>query len=113
MHDECIDPGRLHALAPHVAATSASITSGLQNIVSHTILSALGIAREGGTLTVNLDVQVGPLYVLVSIVAVIFFNLGKRGEGEASAYSIFNGFRELPGQLNAGVLDDQIRRGQM
>lgn len=79
---------------------------------AHTVLSALGIAC-GGTLTVSLGVQVGPLYVLVSIVAVIFFNLGKRGEGEASAYSIFNGFRELPGQLNAGVLDDQIRRGQM
>lgn len=60
-----------------------------------------------------LPMQMGPLYVLVSIVAVIFWNLGKRQEGEASAYSMFNGFRELPGQLNAGLLDDQIRRGQM
>ena len=58
-------------------------------------------------------VQIGPIYVLASIAAVILWNLGKRREGEASAYSIFNEFRELPGQLNAGVLDDQIRRGQM
>ncbi|CAL5227512.1 g10497 [Coccomyxa viridis] len=57
--------------------------------------------------------EVGPLYVLVSIVAVIYWNLGTRREGDASAYSIFNGFRELPGQLNAGALDEQIRRGQM
>ena len=57
--------------------------------------------------------QVGPLYVLVTIVAVIFGNLGTRAQGEASAYSVFNNFRELPGQLNAGRLDDQLRRGQM
>jgi hypothetical protein len=57
--------------------------------------------------------QIGPIYVLASLAAVILWNLGKRGEGEASAYSIFNEFRELPGQLNAGLLDDQIRRGQM
>ncbi len=60
-----------------------------------------------------MHMQVGPLYVLVSIVAVIYWNLGTRREGDASAYSIFNGFRELPGQLNAGALDEQIRRGQM
>ena len=59
------------------------------------------------------DVQVGPMYVLISIVAVIFGNLGTRAQGEQSAYSIFNNFRELPGQLNAGRLDEQLRRGQM
>lgn len=58
-------------------------------------------------------VQVGEIYVLATLVTLILCNLGTRKEGEASAYSIFNGFRELPGQLNANVLDDQIRRGQM
>ncbi|KAK9840486.1 hypothetical protein WJX74_010506 [Apatococcus lobatus] len=55
----------------------------------------------------------GALYVLTTIVLLIFCNLGQRKPGEASAYSIFNNFQELPGQLNAGVIDGQIRRGQM
>ena len=39
--------------------------------------------------------------------------LGTRKEGEASAYSIFNGFNELPGAFNAAQLDDQMRnRGE-
>ncbi len=59
------------------------------------------------------SVGFGALYVLASMVLLIFCNLGQRKAGEASAYSIFNNFRELPGQLNAGVLDGQIRRGQM
>lgn len=58
-------------------------------------------------------VSIGPLYILGSLILVIFKNLGKRQPGEASAYSIFNGFQELPGQLNAGRLDDQLRHGQM
>ncbi|KAK9906447.1 hypothetical protein WJX75_001982 [Coccomyxa subellipsoidea] len=57
--------------------------------------------------------QVGEIYVLLTLMTVIFCNLGTRREGEASAYSIFNNFRELPGQLNANMLDDQLRRGQM
>jgi hypothetical protein len=57
--------------------------------------------------------QVGPLYVLATLLVLIFWNLGTRKPGEASAYSVFNGFRELPGQLNANRLDEQIRRGQM
>ncbi|KAL0035172.1 hypothetical protein WJX79_004563 [Trebouxia sp. C0005] len=39
--------------------------------------------------------------------------LPERQHGEASAYSVFNNFQELPGQLNAHRLDDQLRRGQM
>ncbi|KAK9845279.1 hypothetical protein WJX81_002128 [Elliptochloris bilobata] len=58
--------------------------------------------------------EVGPLYVLASAAALIFLNLGTRKAGEASAYSIFNaGFRELPGQLNAAAMDEQLRRGQL
>lgn len=57
--------------------------------------------------------SVGPLYILGSLILVIFLNLGIRQAGEASAYSIYNNFQELPGQLNAHRLDDQMRRGQM
>ena len=68
---------------------------------------------QGGLERMMLSGQVGEMYVLVTLVTLILCNLGTRREGEASAYSIFNNFRELPGQLNANVLDDQIRRGQM
>lgn len=57
--------------------------------------------------------QVGEIFVLLSMVVLILCNLGQRKEGEASAYSIFNNFRELPGQLNANRLDEQLRRGHL
>lgn len=56
---------------------------------------------------------VGELYVLGTIASLIFCNLGTRKEGEASAYSIFNEFQRLPGQLTADDLDRQVRTGQM
>ena len=56
---------------------------------------------------------VGELYVLGTIAALIFCNLGTRKEGEASAYSVFNNFERLPGQLTADELDRQVRTGQM
>lgn len=53
-----------------------------------------------------------PLYILGTIVLGIFTNLGKRREGEVSAWSVFNeDFRELPGTLNAEAFDQQIRHG--
>ncbi|KAL3817938.1 hypothetical protein ACJIZ3_003843 [Penstemon smallii] len=56
---------------------------------------------------------VGPLYILGTGFAIIFYNLGHRQPGDASAYSIFNeNFRELPGTLNADRLDRDIRHGQ-
>ncbi|CAI6005261.1 unnamed protein product [Closterium sp. NIES-65] len=57
--------------------------------------------------------ELGPLFILGTCFALIFFNLGTRQQGEASAYSIFNeGFQELPGTLNAQRLDEHIRAGQ-
>jgi len=56
---------------------------------------------------------VGPLYVIATLFALVLFNLGSRKEGEASAYTIFNNFRALPGQLTADQLDQQARTGQM
>mmetsp|Transcript_17198 Transcript_17198/g.47986 ORF Transcript_17198/g.47986 Transcript_17198/m.47986 type:complete len:188 (-) Transcript_17198:43-606(-) len=52
-------------------------------------------------------------YLLLSGAAAMLLNLGKRQDGEASAYSIFNGFQELPGQLNAQHFEQAIRRGEM
>mmetsp|Transcript_12326 Transcript_12326/g.23554 ORF Transcript_12326/g.23554 Transcript_12326/m.23554 type:complete len:214 (+) Transcript_12326:140-781(+) len=56
----------------------------------------------------------GPVYIILSGFVVIFTNLGRRREGEMSAYSVFNeGFRELPGTFNAADVDTHLRRGQM
>ncbi|KAF3791030.1 hypothetical protein EJ110_NYTH15210 [Nymphaea thermarum] len=57
--------------------------------------------------------HIGPLYILGTGFCIILFNLGQRRQGDLSAYSIFNdGFRELPGTLNADRLDRDIRAGQ-
>ncbi|KAK9055258.1 hypothetical protein SSX86_026340 [Deinandra increscens subsp. villosa] len=57
--------------------------------------------------------DVGPLYILGTGFAIIFLNLGKRQQGDMSAYSIFNeDFRELPGTFNAERVDRDIRAGQ-
>lgn len=58
--------------------------------------------------------DLGPLYILATGFMIILLNLGQRQSGDLSAYSIFNeGFRELPGTLNADRLDRDIRTGQI
>ncbi|KAI4371492.1 hypothetical protein MLD38_019720 [Melastoma candidum] len=58
--------------------------------------------------------DVGPLYILATGFCIILLNLGRRQPGDLSAYSIFNeGFRELPGTLNADRLDRDMRTGQI
>jgi len=55
----------------------------------------------------------GPLYILGTGFLIILLNLGRRQQGDVSAYSIFNeDFRELPGTLNADRIDRDIRAGQ-
>lgn len=57
--------------------------------------------------------DLGPLYILGTGFSIILLNLGKREDGELSAYSVFNeDFQELPGTLNADRLDRDIRAGQ-
>jgi hypothetical protein len=57
-----------------------------------------------------ISVEFGAVFAILSAIAAIFtVGLGTRKEGEASAYSIFNGFNELPGAFNAAQLDDQMR----
>ncbi|CAA7403869.1 unnamed protein product [Spirodela intermedia] len=58
--------------------------------------------------------DMGPIFILGTGFAVILLNLGKRQDGDVSAYSVFNeNFRELPGTLNADRLDRDIRTGQL
>ena len=56
--------------------------------------------------------DLGPPFVLVSIVTVMVLNLGTRGPGQLSAYSLFNpGVQALPGATSTDELDTQIRAG--
>ncbi len=56
----------------------------------------------------------GPIYILAIILLAMLTNLGRRRDGEASAYSVFNeGVARLPGQLDADDLDQQMRRGNV
>ena len=51
-----------------------------------------------------------PLCLLSTGLYLIFTGLGTRRPGEPSAYSVFNGFDELPGTFNAARVDDAIMR---
>ena len=51
-----------------------------------------------------------PLFLLLTGFYLIFTGLGTRRPGEPSAYSVFNGFNELPGTFNAARGDDAILR---
>ena len=55
-------------------------------------------------------VEFGSLWLLISMYAAIFLNLGERKEGELSAYSVFNtGYKRLLGTLDAEQFDNEIR----
>lgn len=65
----------------------------------------------GGRVSVAFGLE--SLYLIGSVLALIFLNLGKRREGELSAYSVFNpGGERLPGDFN-DVLEAQVRRGNI
>jgi len=54
--------------------------------------------------------ELGPPFILVSMGAFIFANLGKR-RGALSAYSLFNpGQRALPGTMGAEAVDASLRQ---
>jgi hypothetical protein len=57
---------------------------------------------------------IGGPYIVMTVLLLMFMNLGNRKEGTLSAYSWFNtGGRRLPGDLTADHLDHQLRRGHM
>jgi len=53
----------------------------------------------------------GAVYVILVAFAVIFSNLGDRAEGEASAYSVFNNFQYLQGELRMDQVEAEMRGG--
>lgn len=74
----------------------------------------LGLAAwmAGARLAAALDL--GPPFILATLLAGMLLNLGQRKEGDWSAYSLFNpGFRRLPGQMTAEDLDAAVRRGHL
>ena len=61
-------------------------------------------------LPVAARLSLGPVYIIVSLAALILFNLGTRKQGEASAYSIFNtGMQRLPGEISEDQVDAAFR----
>jgi len=56
--------------------------------------------------------DVGPPFILFSILAAVIVNLGVRQPGSLSAYSLFNpGVQSLPGTTSAEEFDAQVRNG--
>mmetsp|Transcript_6266 Transcript_6266/g.9462 ORF Transcript_6266/g.9462 Transcript_6266/m.9462 type:complete len:177 (+) Transcript_6266:24-554(+) len=54
--------------------------------------------------------KVGRICIIISIFCIIYFNLGDRNPGEASAYSVFNaGCRRLLGTITAEQFEREIR----
>lgn len=75
-------------------------------------LQYVGLWAAGAKVASLVSPELGSLYLILSLPVLIYCNLGRRRPGEASGYALFNeGYRELPGTLNAGRLDEAIRRG--
>lgn len=56
------------------------------------------------------NIGFGEVFLICSCFYLIYSNLGKREEGQLSAYSVFNeNFQELPGTLNAARIDSELR----
>ena len=52
--------------------------------------------------------------IIITGFVVIFTNLGRRKDGEVSAYSLFNeDFRELPGTFNSDNVETHLRQGPL
>ena len=72
-------------------------------------------ARAGAWLVLALltvRLQLWPPFLIVSCVWLMWtYGLGERGVGEESAYTVFNNFRALPGQMGADEIQRQVARG--
>lgn len=123
--DERMDEDICFKLPPNASRQTRAIALFLQNrihVPDILLVWLFGIKPRSWVLfflwilfsPVAAKYEVGPIYIIGTLFALMFLNLGKRKHGESSAYSWFNeGFRQLPGQLNAEALDQQIRRGNM
>lgn len=50
-----------------------------------------------------------PTFLVLTIVVIVVFGTRDKWDGEASAYSVFNDGRRLPGQFTAEQFDAQLR----
>ncbi|ETO32416.1 hypothetical protein RFI_04699 [Reticulomyxa filosa] len=56
--------------------------------------------------------EFGVVYLMITIIYLIFTNLGKRKKGELSAYSMFNhNFEQITGTFDGEFYDNMLRRG--
>lgn len=61
---------------------------------------------------ISFKVNFERLFIMASLLYVIFTNLGTRKPGEKSAYSVFNeGFEKLPGTFSSDGIDQMLRGG--
>jgi hypothetical protein len=89
-----------------------TLVAGLQTLSFSTILSI--VLWAFGAFTSHYFLDTLSLYIMATMFAVIFLNLGERKAGEMSAYSVFNdGFEEILGTLNANQFDREIRHNMM
>ncbi|KAJ8612435.1 hypothetical protein CTAYLR_006589 [Chrysophaeum taylorii] len=73
--------------------------------------------RRGVALACMVGIQVAairydlavPAFIVLSIVALVLFGTREKWDGEASAYSVCNNGRRLPGQFTAEQFDAQLR----
>ena len=79
-------------------------------LVSVSVASAAKVAAWVVLSQVFAYLEHAPLFLLLTGFYLIFTGLGTRRPGEPSAYSVFNGFNELPGTFNAARVDDAIMR---
>jgi hypothetical protein len=79
-------------------------------LVSVSVASAAKVAAWVVLSQVFAYLEHAPLFLLLTGFYLIFTGLGTRRPGEPSAYSVFNGFNELPGTFNAARVDDAILR---
>jgi len=59
-------------------------------------------------------IECGAVYFVISLILILYFSMkdSERGDGELSAYSVFNkNFERLDGTFTAEQFDNQIRRG--
>lgn len=69
------------------------------------VRAAVWLALWTGASRVDLH---GPFFIATAVAAVGAYGFSERCEGEESAYTIFNGGRALPGQMNAEDLQRDL-----
>lgn len=103
---------RTRRLAARAVATGWCNEHALALLLSVSWRTLLLCAAWYAVSRVALRHGVGQPFILLSIVALVLANFGRRKPGEASAYSLFNANkRALPGAIPREELERQLRGG--